>query len=176
MSFFTKLSQLLTDPIFWITTILCGLILGVFANFLTRVADQLIARVSNRRRQRLQAASDSIKEEAVHLMRHPDERFDIKLDLLFYRINETAWTLLAVGLLTISTVVLGVRSTIPRLSTSLFALLLICACLSLVMRQRHRKKALHARDVLNVYGELKKDGQYKDKMAAVQGGEQERIV
>lgn len=168
MNFLTRLSQLLTDPIFWITTILCSLILGVFANYLTRVADQLIARVSDRRRYRLQAASDLIKQEAVDLMRHPDERFDIKLDLLFYRENETAWNLVALGLLTTCAAALDLRNTIPRLSNLVFALLLGGACLSLVLAQRYRKKALYARDVLNIYGELKKDRQSKDQTAIVQ--------
>jgi hypothetical protein len=168
MDFLTRLSQLLTDPIFWITTILCGLILGVFANYLTRVADQLIARVSDRRRHKLQAASDLIKQEAVRLMRHPDERFDIKLDLLFYRENETAWNLVALGLLTTCAAALDLRNIIPRQSTFVFALLLGCACLSLVQSQRYRKKALHAWDVLKIYADLKRDRQSRDETAAVQ--------
>jgi hypothetical protein len=168
MDLLPRLSQLLTDPIFWITTILCGLILGVFANYLTRVADQLIARVSERRRLRLRAASDLINQEATHLMQHPDERFDIKLDLLFYRENETAWNLVALGLLTTCAAAFGIRNTIPRLSILLFALLLGCSFLSLVLAQRYRKKALHAWDVLNIYGELKKGRQPKDQTAVQQ--------
>jgi len=116
----------------------------------------------------VQAASDLIKQEAVHLMRHPDQRFDIKLDLLFYRENETAWNLVALGLLTTSAAALDLRNTIPRLSNLVFAVLLGCACLSLVLAQRYRKKALYAWDVLNIYGELKKDRQSKDQTAIVQ--------
>lgn len=60
-------------------------------------------------------------------MRHPDERFDIKLDLLFYRENETAWNLVALGLLTTCAAAFGIRNTIPRLSILFFALPLGCS-------------------------------------------------
>ena len=127
MNFLSKLSELFTDPVFWIATIFCGLLLGILANYLTRVADRLIARASTRRQANVQAANSSIREAATRLLRHPADRFDVKLDVLFYQAAQIRWGIFALVFFTLG---IGARS-IPNFFPRPLASIVLLICMSI---------------------------------------------
>jgi hypothetical protein len=90
-----RLLGLLHDPIFWIATVAFGLLITITGNYITRAADMLWARYRGQKKERNVALEASVLAAARHILEHPDERFDLKLDILFYSqrsILYSAWT------------------------------------------------------------------------------------
>lgn len=79
-----KILNLLMDPIFWLGSGLVALVMNVIANYATRGTDKIISLFSTRRRQAIEQKNQFIYQEAERLLNNPGERFDVKLDVLFY--------------------------------------------------------------------------------------------
>jgi hypothetical protein len=79
-----RVASLLRDPLFWIATVICGLIVTVVGNYLTRASDRLFASYRLSRQRKFEITERSVNAGAQHLLEHPSERFDVKLDVVFY--------------------------------------------------------------------------------------------
>jgi hypothetical protein len=86
-----RLLGLFGDPLFWIGSVFVGVLINVIGNYLTRFSDTFVAKVSLRRQLQLETKQQEISKAVDRLLVSPTERFDIKLDVLFYMLQRILW-------------------------------------------------------------------------------------
>ena len=95
-----RLNELFHDPVFWVATVACGLVVTIIGNYATRLLDRFCATYRNSRLHHKGMADAAVRAAARHLTEHPNERYDLKLDVLYYSQREifyaTATTILLV--------------------------------------------------------------------------------
>jgi hypothetical protein len=152
MNAFRRLSLLVFDPVFWVTTILCGLLLGIIANYLTRFVDRLLVSVSAKRQAKAEATNASILAEAKRLLEHPDERFDLKLDVLFFGARVIRFYVTSLLLVLLSLALQGKPS---RGSKVMSLVLLVLALLGWTLSTVYHNRERRALRIISAYARLK---------------------
>ena len=76
--------DLVSDPLFWVVTVFFGAIVGIIGNYGTRISDRTLSLFSARRKRAREKYEREIEEEVQKLMNHPQERFDAKLDMIWF--------------------------------------------------------------------------------------------
>ena len=111
-----RLINLITDPLFWIVTILIGLVVSVIGNYATRISDRILSIFSIRIKQSRERENEQINEYAKMLMDKPQDRFDAKLDIIYSVQKQIYYFLSAILFLLLSLVlfiVTKVDNTLP---------------------------------------------------------------
>lgn len=156
-----RIVGLLNDPIFWVSTVVCGVIVSVLGNYATRYADMLFASYRVRRSRRSEVLDAAVNAAATHVLAHPNQVYDVKLDILFFGQRAVLYSAFMVVFLVMSSyfATRPIHYTAQRwlvLATLLTALGTWVMVLISVMRERR------ARRVLLAYYRLSKRKTYDD--------------
>jgi multisubunit Na+/H+ antiporter MnhB subunit len=150
----TRLLSLARDPLFWIGTVFCGLVVSTLANYFTRMTDRFITAFSSRRQKRLAAQNSSLREEAARLLEHPGERFDLKLDVLYYGGRMLLFGIYGCTFVALSALA-ELRISNDILRAVLIGVLLLSALFAILQLARYRFKEQRALEILWQYEDLK---------------------
>jgi hypothetical protein len=91
-----RLDELFHDPVFWVATVASGLVVTIIGNYATRALDRFCATYRNSRLHQKGMADAAVQAAARHLAEHPSERYDLKLDVLYYGQRELFYTVASV--------------------------------------------------------------------------------
>jgi len=94
-----RLTNLVTDPLFWIVTVFIAMIVSIFANYATRGTDRVVSLFSNRRRELIEEENKFIDQEVERMMKSPQDRFDVKLDVIWQLLRSLLAAFMAVSIL-----------------------------------------------------------------------------
>lgn len=145
-----RLADLVVDPVFWVATVACGLFVTVVGNYATRFADRSFGAYRTRQLRRKGNVEASVQAAADHLVQHPNERFDLKLDILFYSQKSILYGVVTVACLVLTVVGLNMWPTGKYVTVACLVLALVAWFLVALYFQRERR----ARRVLSTYYQL----------------------
>ena len=116
---------LLQDPVFWVSSIAGGFIVTVIGNYATRSFDRALSKRRIRQRRKLSVADAAVGAAAEHLLKHPGERFDLKLDVLFFSQRAIMLSALGVAFFVLAAAMMPLILTLPTIKWLVIGVLLI---------------------------------------------------
>ena len=161
-SLIDRLYDLVIDPLFWIVTILIGLIVSILANYATRGSDRIISLFSRRMKEKIDRDRKFALNNAIKLIGAPDKKIDTKLDIIEYLLRgllSLIFVLIAMDFfIMILMVVLEYRTTISEFKVFLIILVLglgILNILSFYLAIKYLSKEQISVRILDTYRKLK---------------------
>jgi hypothetical protein len=151
-----RLLGLFGDPLFWIGSVFVGILINVIGNYLTRYSDTFIAKVSLRKQLKLEMKQQEISKAVDRLLASPTERFDVKLDVLFYMLQRVLW---GIGL-TVSIILAYLFALLEKssASSSMSILFVILSLYAYARAYSYRKLLDKDLEIITHYNELIKGG------------------
>jgi len=135
-----KFLNIFSDPFFWIVSGGFALLINVLAYYVTRRTDRLLSVFSSRRKRKVEERAHLLNQEVQRLIANPGERFDLKLDILFYVLRQ----ILMAVLTAISVSIVAAEHNLWRLIFSLSAMVTLTMILVYFKRERKALRILWA--------------------------------
>lgn len=108
-----EIIELIKEPIFWIMSAICSVILSVFANLVTPWAGTLLSKFSQKRKEKIEVKRVALIEE-VRFVSSDQNR------ILNYKVDAAYWLLRAIFLLALGTIVFSLSGFFGNLQIVLF--------------------------------------------------------
>ena len=81
------ISQLLTSPIFWFSTVLVGIIVGVVGNFFTNFINKMWANFSESKRKENEEKQKAFLAEVQSLVADSSKATELKIDAIYFLLS-----------------------------------------------------------------------------------------
>ncbi len=136
--------QLLDSPIFWFSTVIIGIVVGMIGNFSTDTLKKILARFSETQRKKSDEQERAFKLEVQDLLDNPSKVIDLKIEAIYILLSNVfklLFYLLATNLL------FGMQHLGMLGITINFLISVLAVVTSLSVIKNH----IHIREVLKAY-------------------------
>lgn len=76
-----RIGDLLTDPVFWISSVIIALAINIFSTYITRGIDKLLSLFFTHRKRISEKRNEFFNKQVNDLFRNSDEQNNVKLDM-----------------------------------------------------------------------------------------------